>query len=809
MKKFLLSVLVLCSAAASAFAQTLLEPNPKLLNEKWQAHWITCPDASVYDYGVYHFRKSFDLPARPGSFIVNVSADNRYRLFVNGEPVCRGPARGDPAHWYYETVDIGPYLREGKNTIAAVVWNFGEYTAGPQMTLKTGFIMQANSDAEKVVNTDSSWKVVRNEAYSPSLENRHDVGCSDIVDAGKYPWGWETAGYDDSSWKPARVLSGGTPYGTNDGYAWVMRPRDIPFLEEVEQNFSKVRRAENIEVPEGFLEGKVPLEIPANTKASVLFDQGVLTTAYPELVVSGGKGGNIRLSYAEALFKDGQKGNRDDVEGRDMDGAYYDRFYTDGGADRRLGPLYFKTWRYLKMDVETAEEPMVIKDFHSKFVGYPFRENGYFGSDRESIAKIWEVGWRTARLCAHETYYDCPYYEQLQYVGDTRIQALISLYVSGDDRLMRKAIRCFDWSRSGEGITGSRYPSRTPQYIPPFSLYWINMVHDYWMHRDDEKFVLECLPGVKTVLEWYADKVDPGTGMLGHVPHWNFTDWTDEWPWNPYAPVSTGGMPPGGIGGGSSILTLQLAYTLKDAVELFEAFGEDALAQKYSDIYESLVKNTLEKCWDEDRGLFFDDIGRTSYSQHANIMGILSDAVPAERQKEVFEKLDSDPTLIQATFYYRFYLFRAMKKAGLGDMYVGMLKPWHDMIDMGLTTFAEKPEPTRSDCHAWSASPLYDLLATVAGVEPAEPGFKSVKIEPHLGDLKHVEAHVPHPKGLIKVKFDKNEGSGGIDARIFMPTGLSGTLILNGEEIPLKEGQTEHRIPKANLSGKEGNSAAE
>src|SRR5690606_36146495 len=114
-------------------------------------------------------------------------------------------------------------------------------------------------------------------------------------------------------------------------------------------------------------------------------------------------------------------------------------------------------------------------------------------SNDEQLRRIWEVGWRTARLCAQETYVDCPYYEQLQYVGDTRIQALISLYVSGDDRLMRKAIRLFNWSSNYEGITASRYPTRINQYIPPFSLYWINMVHDYWMHRPDSVFVKEQL----------------------------------------------------------------------------------------------------------------------------------------------------------------------------------------------------------------------------------------------------------------------------------------------------------------------------
>ena len=96
-------------------------PDASLLARKWDANWISCPQVSLYDYGVYHFRKSFQLDSKPESFVINVSADNRYRLFVNGTPVCYGPARGDLNHWYFETVDISSLLKEGKNTLAAIV----------------------------------------------------------------------------------------------------------------------------------------------------------------------------------------------------------------------------------------------------------------------------------------------------------------------------------------------------------------------------------------------------------------------------------------------------------------------------------------------------------------------------------------------------------------------------------------------------------------------------------------------------------------------------------------------------------------
>jgi hypothetical protein len=79
---------------------------------------------------------------------------------------------------------------------------------------------------------------------------------------------------------------------------------------------------------------------------------------------------------------------------------------------------------------------------------------------------MWEISWRTARLGAHETYMDTAYWEQLQYVGDTRIQALISYAIAGDDRMAKQALESFNESRIPAGVTQSRHPTSQPQIIP-------------------------------------------------------------------------------------------------------------------------------------------------------------------------------------------------------------------------------------------------------------------------------------------------------------------------------------------------------
>ena len=778
-------------AAPTAFAD---ETEAVAASDRWQktiwdARWIASGEVSEGEFEAYRFRKTFPLERVPSRFVINISADPRYELFVNGRRVHRGPARGTLQNWCYETLDIAPYLKEGDNVIAATVWNYGRWSGGAQVSLCTGLIVQGETERESAVDTDSSWKSRYDRSLAPSLVYLQDVEPGLIVDGNRYPWGWEQPGYDDSRWPSAVETEPGRPALACRGQVRALVPRTIPLMESRPENAPVIRRSEGIDADDNFKKGK-PLTVPARTRATLLLDQQYLTNAYPTLTVSGGKGAKISLTYSEAMYvNDREKGNRNEIEGKHIRG-FTDVFYPDGQAGRTFGPLWFRCYRYVQMEIETADEGLTIDGWNAEFTGYPFRENGYFRSDDPELAKIWETGWRTARLCAGETYYDCPYYEQMQYMGDTRIQCLISLYVSGDDRLMRRAINDIASSVTQEGILRSRYPTKVDQIIPSFSLYWINCLHDYWMHRDDPDFVRSYLPVLKSVLGWYERKIDPNTGMLGQMPYWNFLDWPKQWPWTTYEPP-TGGVPPGGRSGGSSIMTLQLAYTLGDAVELLDHFGERALADKYRRIRDGLCSATMTRCFDSERNLLADDIARSSFSQHASIMGILSGAVGRERERQVFEALCADTTLTPATVYYQFYLVRAMIRAGLADRYAERLDTWRDMIAAGLTTFAEEPEPTRSDCHAWSASPNYYLLATVCGIVPASPGFGSVLVEPHMGPLAQVSGGVPHPKGMIEVDFKKKGDR--ITGRIVLPEGLEGTYRHGDRNLTLRSGRNEIR----------------
>lgn len=786
-----------------------------------QARWIFHPTADPKAYGVYHFRKQFVLAVKPRQFIVRISGDDRYELFVNGKRLSAGPARGDVAHWRYETVDLAPALRKGRNTLAAVVWNQGKYRAWAQVSCQPGLWVEGGKDGGGVIQTDSSWKVIEDLAYLTPSEKEVVVCPFERFQADRYPWGWQEPAYDDRGWVSAKVTewtgAEGTGAEVKDATGAEMMhapevkdvtrtdevmsatgaempplsprrlvPRNIPFPEETPQRFATLRRSSAPYVNDHFISGTGDCMIPAHDSVTMIIDQGTLTTAWPELLISGGKGARVTITYAEAMVDSvsGSKGQRDEVAGKVIRGNA-DLLLPDGGGRRLFRPLWYRTFRYVGLTVATAGQPLRIHDLHSVFTAYPFKEVASFACSDTSLAAIWKVGWRTARLCGYETYMDCPYYEQLQYIGDTRIQALITYNVSGDDRLVRNAIEQFSNSFIAEGLTQSRYPSSRRQIIPPFSLFWIDMLHDYWRYRPDPAFVRQYFDGVKKVLDWHAGYID-STDMLGRLPFWNFVDWPKEWPWKGWDEVS--GIPDGVLNGHSSILSLQYVYALQKAVELFTAFHMDTEAAHYRGIADRLKNATLRLCWDEKRKLLAGTPEMHEYSQHANVMAVLVDLFPAETAGDLISRTAADSSIVKCTYYYRFYLNQAMKHAGLGDRYVSMLQPWKDMLQLGLTTFAERPEPTRSDCHAWSASPNYDFLATVAGIEPASPGFATVRIAPNLGPLQWAEGKMPVPAGLITFTF-RRSGPRGIIGEILLPNSLSGSFVWNGKTIPLHGGR--------------------
>ena len=761
----------------------------------WKAEWITSATSPQRDVAILHFRKTLELPAQPAHFIVNVSADNQFLLYVNGQRAGSGPSHSDLAHWRFETYDLAPFLHQGSNVLAATVWNFATDAAVAQMTDRIGFLLHGSSEQERVADTDSSWEVEREAGVDiltynpPGLYYAAGPGIS--IDASRFDWSALGSSEHGKSWTEAAPMSRGALRGERDPRNnWQLVADSLPPMEMTLEPVGSVVRTIGISKPAGFPNGS--LTVPAHTKASLLLDAGHLTTAYPALTASG-SGATIHLTYAEALLDFwGQKGNRNEIDGKHIVGLV-DEFLPTSLAHEFI-PLGWRTWRYLQIDIQTKDQPVTMEEMHSWFTAYPFVQKALFEADDASLVPIWQIGWRTARLDAHDTYMDTPYRERLQYIGDTRVQALISYTVTGDDRLGRQAIEAFNDSRIPDGLTQSRYPSSLVQMIPTFSLLWVGMLHDFYMYRDDPDFVRRQVPGTRSVLDWFLRRQRPD-GLLGKIEWWPFVDWGKDF---------EDGVPPQDENGGSSVLTLQFIEALRYAAELEDAYGDPHLAQNYRQAANRAAQGIQEQCWNKGYGLLADTPAQQHFSQHANILGVWLDVIPVDRQKEVLTKILSTsdsgftasskvPAITAATYYFRFYLARALDHAGMANDYLRLLKPWHDMVALGLTTWAESPEPTRSDSHAWSAHPNYDLLTIVAGVRPKSPGFESVLVEPHLGGLKHVHAKVPVAQGIVEVQYD--EANNGVGAAVTLPPHVSGELVWKGRKTPLHPGRQDLDLP--------------
>ena len=313
---------------------------------------------------------------------------------------------------------------------------------------------------------------------------------------------------------------------------------------------------------------------------------------------------------------------------------------------------------------------------------------------------------------------------------------------------------------------------------------WIGMLHDYYMYRPDSAFVSQHLPGMRQVLSFFMQHTGKD-GTLKGLPYWNFMDWVErqrQWKM---------GVPPKGKDGCSAILDLLLLRAYQWATDLEAHLGNQGMADGYRQRADMLANTIQRKYWDTDKQCYADVSNKKYFSQHAQALAILCGLVKGKQAEQLAECMLRDSTMAEASIYFKYYVNRALVKAGLGDAYLDGLGIWNDYMKLGMTTWGEdsKLMNTRSDCHAWSASPNIELLRTVLGIDTDAPGFAKVRIEPHLGRLTQASGSVPHPLGMIRVAYQKKGKEWSI--RITLPKGLHGKFIWKGRETELTPGENE------------------
>ena len=232
---------------------------------------------------------------------------------------------------------------------------------------------------------------------------------------------------------------------------------------------------------------------------------------------------------------------------------------------------------------------------------------------------------------------------------------------------------------------------------------------------------------------------------------------------------------------------LVLALTM--AAELEEMLDEPEMAARARREAAELARRVSAAFWDESRSLFADDLSKKCFSEHAQCLAILSGLLHSAQQERVGHALLVDENLARTTIYFSHYLFETCAALGRVDALFDRLGMWFELEKLGFKTTFEEPEPSRSDCHAWGAHPLYHYYASVLGIRPAAPSFAKVHIKPQLGPLAWARGTLPHPKGSIGVSFAAENGM--VTGSVELPEGVTGTLITGAGVTDLAPGRQE------------------
>lgn len=781
---------------------------------KWPTSWITHPALPSGPYAVA-YRKSFKL-AEATTIRAHITADERYELFIDGERVSMGSERGDANNWFYETYDLE--LAAGPHTIVGIVWSIGEERAYAQMTVAHGFLFSPQSEVHRdLLGTGTAtWdaKLMSGLEWISQI-SAWGTGRNLKIRGADYPWGIEKG--EGEGWVPAvarKSAVDGVQF--NEGTeVHFLKPGQLPPMLDARRNVGTVRLVAEIpslktstipvhvaddEVDEAekwqlLIDGEGSVRIPPHTRRRAIVDLDDYYCGRPEITTSGGAGATIRVHWQEGLYESADrelnrtrptpKGNRDVIEGKyftcawEVEDGVGDAFVTEGGKNRTYSPFWWQAGRYIEISLETDDEALVIDAFAIRETRYPMELESRFSSDDARLESITPIMMRALQMCSHETYMDCPFYEQLMYIGDTRLEVLTTFAATADDRLPQKAVRLFDVSRQLNGLTQSRYPSKVRQIIPPFSLWHVCMIHDRALWKNTPEFDETLMPGARGVLDYFLSRRN-GDGLIQAPQGWNYTDWVPTW---------DGGEPPGARAGANCTINWQTVLSLRKMAQLEAWRGETELAARWTRYADELKTAIYGAFWNERRGLYTEDATHTHFTQHAQCLAVLSGALDAKTCDALIGQLLASHDLDETTIMFRFYLMDALYQTRNSKAFWAQLPLWYQLPAWGFKTTWEEADPntTRSDCHAWGAHPLYQYFASILGIRPASRGFETVHIAPLPGELKQVQGELPHPAGKIAVEYQRN--GEGISAKVALPANITGTFEWKGKNHPLNAGQ--------------------
>ncbi|MEM7728809.1 MAG: alpha-L-rhamnosidase N-terminal domain-containing protein [Pseudomonadota bacterium] len=778
--------------------------------EGFRAGFMSAPERDEGQNRWYFFRKTVDLPTKPDTAPFHITVDGRYQLFVNGERVGRGPARCSPLHQRYDTYDLAPQLKSGKNVIAVLIRVFGEdmswyeQVRGQWRPLFGDGGLWASGQAHcggttVSLSTDTDWRCRRSDAWvQETSPANHGLGHIEWLDARKLPGNWMDAGFDDSGWTDTYVMDVPEPFAPMIGMGsapfphlvrnplpalsedWVAPSRRLwtrtatPVQGALHEQAYTEPLGENDPSLVNEEEGDWVVTTPAGAGIAMMFAFDRLQTIYPVLEIDAQGGEEIDIAVSETLpgeWDGAELGDarieRNEVLGLD---AHLSRYVCKPGL-QTFERFEWQAARYMQVTVRNAPDGVTLKRIGGTQTHFPARELGSFASNDPFLDQLWSTGRYTLQLCMHDGWEDCPSREQRQWLGDATVENLVGHAAFGQDiavlnaEFLRKAAE----SQRPDGLTQMFAPGNHKTnaiLIPDWTLQWILNAGDHLRLTGDLDVIKEIMPNIEKALGWFA-RTAGDNRLLVDSPYWHFMDWA--------------GL---GRAGEACAINAEWAGALKTAAMLSDAIGNAGAAERYRADANAVCDALNARHWDAARGVYVDCIDPRSgelmtpqVSQHANAAMILWGDAPEDRWAKIVdyitdpkritftaarpikdegETLDPEIGVVMCNTFYSHFLFEALAKAGRLDKAFGFIRyRYKPMLDAGATTLWESFGPTASLCHGFSASPTWMMSAHVLGVRPDDKG--APLFAPNPLDLDKASGTVPTRWGDATVELNRND----------------------------------------------------
>lgn len=621
-----------------------------------ESKWIWVDEKSAPDtYGEFYDEFQWE----EGVINCLLSCDGDYTLFINGEYVASNQY-GD-YEWYksYDKIDITPYLKKGKNSIAVLVWHFGT-DSQRYIKAKAGLIFELQSNGKVLLASDENTLARYSKAYKQGVQKlvTQQLGFSFAYDATQ-----------EDDWKT-----------TGTGlYPAVLVDKNCSLVERPTKKLKLLERVHGTVI---FSKGN-----------HYIIDLGKETVGLISLDFVSPAVQKIMVAWGEDL-QDGHI--RQKIEHRDFSFDYV----AKAGKNEYVNYMLRLGCRYLEIHTEA---PIEIESIGLIPQVYPVKEK-QITLDNALDQKIYDACVNTLKLCMMEHYVDTPWREQCLYVYDSRNQALCGYHAfeNGNADYVRANLKLISQDRREDGLLAICYPCGMDLTIPSFSLYYFMQVNEYIKNTGDITLAQEVYDKLISVLNVFIGNRKDGLAIkFEGVNHWNFYDWS------PYLDGALHGteeaIP-------DLMINLLFILALQNLREIALKIGKSFA---YEELLEESKKRTKETFYNAETGLYSMTEGGSEYTVLGNALAILAGL---KLDKEyVCEKIVngelSDCSLSMKIFKYDALL--ATDKQKYQEWVLNEIRrEYGKMIEQGNTVWetidgASAFNNAGSLCHGWSAIPVY------------------------------------------------------------------------------------------------------